>query len=70
MIKEMPPENLQTLPYTFNAVTRLGYRKVPLKHAKIIMIPKQGENPSDVTSYRSISLLPVISKLSERILLK
>ena len=40
MIREMPPEGLKNLLYTFNAITRLEYWPVPLKHAKIIMIPK------------------------------
>jgi len=62
MLQEMPPEGLQTLLYIFNAITRLEYWPVPLKHAKIIMIPKPGKNPTDVISYRPISLLPVIPK--------
>ena len=70
MIQEMPPKGLQTLLYIFNVITRLGYWPVPLKHAKIIMIPKPGKNPTDVISYRPISLLPVISKILEKILLK
>lgn len=34
------------------------------------MIPKPGKNPTSVSSYRPISLLPIISKLYERLLLK
>ena len=34
------------------------------------MIPKPGKNPHEVSSYRPISLLPVISKLFEKLLLK
>jgi hypothetical protein len=70
MIQEMPPEGLQTLLYILNAITRLEYWPVPLKYAKIIMIPKPGKNPTDVASYRPISLLPVISKILEKLLLK
>jgi len=33
------------------------------------MILKPGKNPTDVTSYRPISLLPVISKILEKLLL-
>jgi hypothetical protein len=69
MMQEMPPEGLQTLLYIFNAITRLEYWPVPLKHAKTIMIPKPGKR-TDVTSYRPISLLPVISKLLEKLLLR
>jgi len=34
------------------------------------MIPKPGETPTDVASYRPIGLLPVISKILEKLLLK
>jgi hypothetical protein len=33
------------------------------------MIPKQGKNPNNVSSYRPISLLPIIFKLLEKLLL-
>jgi predicted metallopeptidase len=38
--------------------------------AEVIMIPKPGKPPHDATSYRPISLLPVLSKLFEKLLLK
>ena len=34
------------------------------------MITKPGKNPNDITSYRPISLLPVLSKILEKILLQ
>jgi hypothetical protein len=34
------------------------------------MIPKPGKTPSNVSSYGPISLLPIISKLLEKLLLK
>ena len=34
------------------------------------MLPKPGKNPTDVTSYRPISLLPTISKVLEKLILK
>jgi hypothetical protein len=40
-----------------------------LKVAQIITILKSGKNPADVTSYRPISLLPIISKVLEKLLL-
>lgn len=47
-------------------------RYVPMqwKIAEMIIIPKPDKPLEDRTSYRSISLLPVISKLFERLLLK
>ena len=70
MIQETPPEGLQTLLHIYNAIIRVEYWPVPLKHAKVIMIPKPGKDPTDVTSYRPISLLPIISKILEKLLLK
>jgi hypothetical protein len=70
MIQGMPPEGLQILLHLRNAIARLEYWPAPLKHAKIIMIPKPGKNPIDVASYRPIRLLPVISKILEELLLK
>ena len=34
------------------------------------MITKPGKNPNDITSYRPISLLPILSKILEKILLR
>jgi hypothetical protein len=70
MIQEMPSECLQTILYTFNAINRLKYRPVPLKQANIIMTSKPGINPTEVASYKPISLLAVISKILEKLLLK
>jgi hypothetical protein len=40
------------------------------KIAEIIMIPKPGKNLSEVESYRPISLLPIMSKLFAKLILK
>src|SRR5215469_3140499 len=69
MLQELPPEGLQTLLHIYNAIIRLEYWPVTLKQAKVIMLPKSGENPNEVTSYRPISLLPVISKILEKLLI-
>jgi hypothetical protein len=34
------------------------------------MIPKPGKNPNEVESYRAITLLPIMSKLFEKLILK
>jgi len=48
----------------------LEYWPKSLKQAQIIMLPKPGKNPIDVTSYRLISLLLTISKVLEKLILK
>jgi hypothetical protein len=70
MIKELPHEGLLTLLYILNAIRRIAYWPASFKLAKIIMIPKPGKNPTDVASYRPISLLPIISKILEKLILK
>ena len=67
MLKELPQKGLLNLQYILNAIIRLEYWP---KQAQIIMIPKPGQNPIDVTSYRPISLLSTISKILEKLILK
>jgi len=51
-----------------NAVLKRGFFPLQWKIAQIIMIQKPG-NPAEFTeSYRPISLLPVLSKLFEKLL--
>jgi hypothetical protein len=69
MLKELPKE-LVNPTYIFNAILRLEYLPKSLKTAQIIVITKLGKNPMDVSSYRPISLLPTISKLLEKLILK
>jgi hypothetical protein len=70
MLKEMPCEGYQTLLYIFNAIRRLQSWPAPFKQAKITMVPNPGKNPTDVASYTPISLLPILSKILEKLLLK
>ena len=69
LLKELPKKGILKLMYIFNSILRNGYWPKPLKIAQIIMIPKPGKNHTDVTSYRPISLLPIISKLLEKLIL-
>jgi hypothetical protein len=54
----------------FIAIRRLQYWPATLKQAKIIMVTKPGKNPTDVASYRPISLLQILSKILGKLLLK
>jgi hypothetical protein len=53
----------------YNAILRLEYWPMEFKTARVIMIRKPGKRPTDVTSYRPISLLQIISKILEKLLL-
>ena len=66
MLKELPHKVILLLTYLFNAILRLNYWPLSLKVAEIILIPKSGKDPTEVTSYRPISLLLTLAKLLEK----
>jgi hypothetical protein len=70
ILKEVPNRAVILLTTTYNSILRLIYFPTMWKFALIIMIHKPGKHPIRVTSYRPISLLPIMSKIFERILLK
>jgi hypothetical protein len=54
----------------YNSMLRMSQYPIMWKFAQIIMIPKPGKTANEVNSYQPISLLPVTSKLFEKLLLK
>jgi hypothetical protein len=48
---------------------RLSYFPVTWKFAQIVMLPKLGKPVNEASSYRPISLLPIPSKIFEKLLL-
>jgi hypothetical protein len=54
----------------YNAVLRVEHYPSQSKVSRIIMIPKPGKNKTEVNSYRPISLIPILSKVLEKLLLK
>lgn len=70
ILKQLPRKAIVKITYLFNASFRLKYVPKMWKIAEVLMLPKPGKPPHEVTSYRPISLLPVLSKLYEKILLK
>ena len=67
ILKHLPKVAITKLLYIINASFRLP---AIWKVAEIIMIPKPGKPPTEVSSYRPISLLPILSKIFEKLLLK
>jgi hypothetical protein len=53
-----------------SACIQLNYILNAWKTAEVIMIPKPGRNLSEEESYWPISLLPIMSKLFEKLILK
>lgn len=53
----------------FNSMLKLQYFSINMKKSKVILFPKPGKDQAFPQNYRPISLLTVISKIFERILL-
>jgi hypothetical protein len=70
ILKELPQKSLRAITQIYNATPKTEYFPCQWKVGHIIMIVKPGKNPDDITSYRPISLLPILPKILEKILLK
>lgn len=68
LLKELPDVGIVYLTHLFNATLRLNFYPPQWKMAKVVMILKPGKNSDDPKSCRSISLLPIVSKIMERLL--
>jgi hypothetical protein len=69
-LKELPIIGIKYITQLFNAVLLKGYFPAQWKVAQIILISKPGKPSNELTSYRPISLLPIVSKAFEKVLLK
>jgi hypothetical protein len=61
---------MKYLTQLFNAVLLTRYFPEEWKVAQVILILKSGTPPNELTSYRPINLLSIVSKVSEKFLLK
>jgi hypothetical protein len=69
ILQELPPTGIKYLTQIFNAAMLTGYFPAQWKVAKIILHLKPGKPPNEPLSYRPISLLPILSKVYEKLLL-
>ena len=69
ILKNLPKKAIVLLTNIYNSMLRLCYFPIQWKYAQIIMIAKPGKPPTETNSYRPISLLPVMSKVFERLIL-
>jgi hypothetical protein len=70
ILKALPPIAIKYLTQLSNADLLLGHFPAQWKVAQIILLLKSGKPPHELTSYRPISLLPTVSKVFDKILLK
>jgi hypothetical protein len=70
VLQQLPRKAIVKITNLINAAFRLKYVPRLWKVAKVIMIPKPGKPPHEAASYRPISLLTVMSKLFEKLLIK
>lgn len=69
VLNQLNEDGIRLITSIFNAVLRLRVFPEPWKVGQIILIPKPGKPAEEVSSYRPISLLPILSKLFERLFL-
>jgi hypothetical protein len=66
ILKELPDIGIKAITLIFNSILRIGYFQGQWKVSQIIPLLKPGKPAEEVTSYRPISLLQIISKLFEK----
>ena len=69
LLKHLPKKGITLIVAIFNACLRLSIFPSQWKIAQVIMILKPGKTPHEVSSYRPISLLPLMGKLFEKMIL-
>jgi exonuclease III len=69
VIKNFSSDALQLLANILNACFRIGFFPSAWKIGKIIPIAKPGKDSSSPDSYRPISLLPIVGKIFEKLIL-
>lgn len=68
VLKELPEKAITYIRNIFNVLINMKYFPSVWKVAEIIAIPKPNKDATKASSYRPISLLPVLSKLFEKLI--
>lgn len=69
ILQNLTKKTIMAITHIFNAILTYAHFPNQWKVAEIIMILKPGKDPKELNSYRPISLLPIVSKLFEKMLL-
>jgi hypothetical protein len=70
ILTELPIIGINYLIQLFNAVLLNGFFLAQWKITQMILILKPGSPHNELTSYWPVSILPIVSKVSEKLLLK
>jgi hypothetical protein len=70
ILQELSKKGLRAITKIYNAILRIEYSPCHWKVGQVIMIAKPGKTPADVTSYRPISLPPLLSNILEKLILR
>ena len=69
ILKSLPEKAIRFLTYIYNSVLRTAHFPTLWKFSIIKMIPKPSKPTQSPSSYRPISLLPILGKILEKLLL-
>lgn len=69
-LRRLPQKAVAALTRLFNGIMRTGHFPQIWKLGHVLMLPKPGKNVLKPESYRPITLLPTVSKVFERLLLR
>lgn len=70
LLQKLNKKSISYITAIFNSMLRLGYFPSNWKHSIVVPIPKPNKTPSAPESYRPISLIPVLAKVMEKLILK
>uniref|UniRef100_A0A2S2QYG7 Putative RNA-directed DNA polymerase n=1 Tax=Sipha flava TaxID=143950 RepID=A0A2S2QYG7_9HEMI len=70
MIKNLPKKSIILLTFIYNSILRLSYISPSWKYSIIILIHKSDKPENLLSSFQPISLLPSLSKILKKIILK
>jgi hypothetical protein len=70
MLKELPQKGIVLLTYIFNGIIWISFWSKQFKISQIITLVKPGKDSTEISSYSPISLLLVLSKVFEKLILR
>ncbi|KAJ8882571.1 hypothetical protein PR048_014382 [Dryococelus australis] len=70
VLKQLPDSMFEAIAECSNASFNLAHFPTPWKCASVIVFPKLGKDPTQLQNYHPISLLTLLSKIHERVLLR